>query len=107
MRATIGEPVRQPYPVHIERFNEVLRDRLSCLTRKTYAFAKAVVTWDALFSLALFEHNWLQPHLALLLPLAEPQRVRRYHRRSPASAIALTGHVWSWEESSCLPVRQH
>jgi hypothetical protein len=40
VRATIGEPVEQPYPVDIERLNGVLRDRLRCLTRKAHAFAK-------------------------------------------------------------------
>ena len=39
-RATLGAPVAQPVPVHGERLNGVLRDRLGCLTRKTYAFAK-------------------------------------------------------------------
>ena len=49
--ATIGAPAALPYPVHIERFNGVLRDRLGCLTRKTHAFAKEIALWDALFSL--------------------------------------------------------
>ena len=37
-------------PVHIERLNGVLRDRLACLTRKTLdAFAKSTSRWGALF----------------------------------------------------------
>jgi len=43
IRATIGAAapeIEQPVPVHIERLNRVLRDRLACLTRKTHAFAK-------------------------------------------------------------------
>ena len=60
---TIGAAeVEQPVPVHIERLNGVLRDRLACLTRKTHAFAKSTSTWEALFGLALFEHNWLRSH---------------------------------------------
>lgn len=51
IRATIGaagaEVEQQPVPVHIERLNGVLRDRLACLTRKTHAFAKSTATWDA------------------------------------------------------------
>jgi IS1 family transposase len=98
VRATIGDPVDQPYGVHLERLNGVLRDRLNCLTRKTHGFAKDVETWDALFSLVLFEHNWLRPHIALRVPLPEPRKERRYEWRSPAMAIGLTDHVWSWEE---------
>ncbi len=65
-RATIGgTAVEQPVPVHSERLNGVLRDRLACLTRKTHGFAKNTSTWDALFGLALFEHNWLRTHPAL------------------------------------------
>jgi hypothetical protein len=106
VRATIGEAADQPYAVHLERLNGTLRDRLNCLTRKTHAFAKDVATWDALFSLTLFEHNWLRPHLALRRPLAEPIDGRRYGRRSPAMALALTDHVWAWEEFLRLPVEQ-
>ncbi|MGH7863109.1 MAG: hypothetical protein ACREOS_12845 [Candidatus Dormibacteraceae bacterium] len=68
VRATIGEVVEQPFAVHLERLNGILRDRLNCLTRKTHGFAKEVNTWDALISLALFEHNWRRPHLALRVP---------------------------------------
>ena len=96
-RATIGvAPVEQPVPVHIERLNGVLRDRLACLTRKTHAFAKTAQTWDALFGLAIFEHNWLRAHPALSRPSTVPGRY--YDRRTPAIAIGLTDHRWSWRE---------
>jgi len=78
IRATIGKPVELPYAVHVERLNGTLRDRLNCLTRKTHAYARDVMTWDALFSLALFEHNWLRPHVALRLPVPEVHAGRRY-----------------------------
>jgi hypothetical protein len=97
IRAAIGDPIEQPYAVHLERLNGTLRDRLNCLTRKTHGFAKEVETWDALFSLALFEHNWLRPHSALRVTLPEPQDGRRYDRRTPAMALALTDHCWSWQ----------
>jgi IS1 family transposase len=98
VRATIGEPVEQPYPVHIERFNGVLRDRLGCLTRKTHAFAKDIALWDALFSVTLFEHNWIRPHIALRLRLPQPDNGRRYAQRTPAMAIGLTDHPWTWSD---------
>jgi IS1 family transposase len=98
VRATIGEPVDQPYPVHIERFNGVLRDRLGCLTRKTHAFAKEAVLWDALFGLTLFAHNWLRPHIALRLRLLQPVNGRHYDQQTPAMATGLTDHTWTWTE---------
>jgi IS1 family transposase len=100
IRATMGaasaEVEQQPVPVHIERLNGVLRDRLACLTRKTHAFAKSTSTWDALFGLALFEHNWLRAHSAL----SQPSSVsgRHYERRTPAMAIGLADRCWSWPE---------
>ena len=95
-RATLGAPVAQPVPVHSERLNGVLRDRLACLTRKTHAFAKTAPTWDALLGLAIFEHNWLRPHPALRQPTQAPGR--RYDQRTPAMALGLTDHRWTWAE---------
>ena len=106
VRTILGETADLPYAVHLERLNGTLRDRLNCLTRKTHGFAKRVVTWDALFALVLFEHNWLRPHFSLRLPLPEPHDARRYHRRSPAMALALTDHVWSWDEFLRRPVEK-
>jgi IS1 family transposase len=106
VRATIGEPVELPYAVYLERLNGTLRDRLGCLTRKTHAFTKRVATWDALLSLAVFTHNWIRPHLALRCPLAAPLDGRRYERRSPAMALGLSNHLWSWEEFLRRPVRR-
>ena len=83
--------------VHRERLNGVLRDRLNALTRKTHGLAKDVQTWDALVSLCLFEHNWLRPHPALREPAEGLAYGRRYRRRTPAMAIGLTDHVWTWD----------
>jgi hypothetical protein len=102
IRATIGAPVAQPVPVHGERLNGALRDRLACLTRKTHAFAKRAPTWDALVGLALFEHNWLRPHPALRQPSRAPDR--RYNQRTPAMALGLTDHPWTWTEFLSTPV---
>ena len=92
--------------MHLERLNGVLRDRLGCLTRKTDAFAKETATWDALVSLALFEHNWLRPHVALRMPLASLADHRRYGLRTPAMALNLTDHPWSWRQFVSFRVRQ-
>jgi hypothetical protein len=98
VRTVLGEPVASPYPVHEERLNGVLRDRLNALTRKTHAFAKDVRTWDALVTVCLFEHNWLRPHPALREQADNLPDRRRYRQRTPAMAIGLTDHIWNWEE---------
>lgn len=96
-RLTIGSAAApQPATVHIERLNGVFRDRLAALTRKTHAFAKSARTWDALFGLSVFEHNWLRDHSALSRPSTTPGR--RYERRTPAMEVVLTDHRWSWRE---------
>lgn len=106
VRRALGSAVDQPYPVHVERCNGALRDRLNCLTRKTHAFAKTVQTWDAAVGLALFAHNWLQPHIALRLPLEVPCDGRRYCQRTPAMAMGLTDHIWTFHEFLMRPVCQ-
>lgn len=95
-----GTAPPDPVPVHIERFNGVLRDRVACLGRRTHAFAKCVGTWRALVGLTLFWHNWLKPHPALRTPTTTPGTPsgRRYDQRSPAMAVGLTDHIWTWDE---------
>jgi hypothetical protein len=98
VRATIGDHVDQPYAVHLKRLNGIIRDRPNCLTRRTHGFAKEVDTWDALFSLVLFEHNWLRPHIALRIPLPEVLDDRRHAQRTPEMALNHTDHPWTWQE---------
>jgi hypothetical protein len=74
VRVVFGEEAALPYAVHLERLNGVLRDRLNCLTRQTHGFAKETENWDALVSLAIFEQNWLHPHIALRAPLGRTAR---------------------------------
>src|SRR5712692_6687070 len=45
----------------------------------------------------LFDHNFHRAHRALRLPVADCG-VRRYHHRSPAMALGLTNHRWSFLE---------
>ena len=94
VRQVLGKAVDCPYPVHEERLNGMLRDRLNALTRN----AKTTGTWDALVILCLFEHNWLRPHRALREAGKGPPEGRRYRPRTPAMAIGLTDHIWTWEE---------
>lgn len=71
---------------------------MACLTRKTHAFAKDARTWDAAVTLALFEHNWLRPHPALALRVPRTDQHQRYAPRTPAMALGLTDHSWTWTE---------
>ena len=105
VKATIGAPVVPPGTVRVERLNGVLRDRLNGLTRKTHAFAKTAITWDALLGLASFEHNWLRPHPALRVPLIgwTGCHDRRFERRTPAMALGLTDHPCTWTEFLTMP----
>lgn len=107
VRATVGTLAVQPYTVHIERLNGVLRDRLACLTRKTHAFAKRDATWDAALGLLLFEHNWLRCHPALRRPLTEPAAGRRYERRTPAMALDLADAPLTWLTFLTHPVTHY
>lgn len=96
IRAALGMAMEPAGTIHVERLNGALRDRLNALTRKTHAFAKHDDTWDALVGLQLFDHNFHRAHRALRLPVADG--VRRYHHRSPAMALGLTDHRWSFLE---------
>ncbi len=100
-RATFGPAVAQPALVHVERRNGVCRDRLNALTRKTHAFAKTATTWDALLDLHVFEQNWLHLHPALQTPAVVAGRV--YDKRTPAMALHLTDHAWTWHQFLTTP----
>lgn len=105
IKAVLGKRVAHPGTIHVERFNGCLRDRLNALTRKTHAFAKTDVTWDTLVTLQIFEHNWLRAHPALRVRIS--QDPPRYDSRSPAMALGLSDHVWSWKEFLLLPSLYH
>jgi hypothetical protein len=107
VRPVLGEAVDGPYPVHEERWNGVLRDRLNALSRKTHAFAKTVETWDARVILCWFEHNGLRPHRALREAQEGLPEGRRDRPRTPAMAIGLTDHIWTWEEFLTFPHHQY
>ncbi len=98
VRAVLGEASTCPSVVCEERLNGVLRDRLNCLTRKTHAFAKQGRTWKAAVVLCLFEHNWIRAHRALREAAENLPQRQRYQRRTPAMAMGLSDHIWSWTE---------
>ncbi len=96
IRAALGAAMESAGTVHVERLNGALRDRESALTRKTHAEALRDATCDALVGLQLFDHTFHRAHPALRLPAGEG--VHRYQHRSPAMALGLTEHLWSFQE---------
>jgi hypothetical protein len=107
VRPVLGEAVDGPDPVHEERWNGVLRDRLNALSRKTHAFARTVETWDARVILCGFEPNGLRPHRALREAQEGLPEGRRDRPRTPAMAIGLTDPIWTWEEFLTFPHHQY
>ena len=87
IRAALGAGLEPVGTVHVERLNGALRDRL-----------------NALVTLQLFDHNFQRAHRALRLPFEDG--VRRYRQRSPAMALGLSDHLWSFQEvlTSRIPI---
>jgi hypothetical protein len=96
VRATLGTRMKPAGTVHVERLNGALRDRLNALTGKTHAFARRDATFDALVGLQLFDHNFQRAHPALRLDACDGKH--RYQQRSPAMALGLTDHRWSFPQ---------
>ncbi len=53
----------------------------------------------------MFEQNWLRPHPALRHPVVAAATGRLYDPRTPAKALRLTDHVWTWREFLMTPTR--
>lgn len=100
--AAIGPLLAGATCAHVERLHGCLRDHLACLTRKTHAFAKTVRTWQAAVGLAVFVHNWLRMHASLREP-TDDLPGRRSRQRTPAMAVGLSDHCWSWQEFLTTP----
>ena len=94
----------------IERLNLSIRQHVAALARKVISFAKTETGLSN--QLALFQayYNFCLPHLALRLPLPEPQptkgngSAKKWQPRSPAMAAGLTDHLWRLEALLLLPV---
>jgi hypothetical protein len=97
VRHRFGVATLDPRTVRVERLNGVIRDRLNCVTRRTHAFAKRKGTWDAAVGLCIFAHNWITPHRALREKAPDLPAGHQYRKRTPAMAVGLTDHAWTWE----------
>jgi len=76
---------------------EQLAQKAGLIPSTIVRIAKSASTWDALFELVLFEHNWLRPHPALSQPGSSVPG-RYYERPTPAMAIGLADRRCSWQE---------
>jgi len=98
IRLALGKSAGPAGTTHVERLNGALCDRLNALTRKTQAEALREATWDALLGLQIFDHTFSRAHRALRLPLLVPDGTHRYQHCSPAMALGLTDHLWSFHD---------
>ncbi len=62
-----------------------MRNRLACVTRKTYAFVEGPATWDAALSLAIVEHTGAGPS-----SLMDPGREAEAPPTRPAPNVGLS-----------------
>jgi transposase-like protein/IS1 family transposase len=88
----------------IERVNLTFRQCVSCLSRRTWAYAQSErhlllhCEWFRLY------YHFVRPHESLREPLTGLKR--RYRQRTPAMALGLTDCVWSVRDLLHYPVPQ-
>jgi IS1 family transposase len=84
----------------VERLSLTLRHLVAALRRQTWALAYNVRTLRWRVALAAAYYNFCRTHHALRVPMEQG----RYHGRTPAMALGVTGHVWSVQEFITRPV---
>jgi IS1 family transposase/transposase-like protein len=88
----------------IERLNLTIRQLVSALARKVITLAKSESGLETQLSLCRAYYNFCLPHVALRLPLAEPQPTKgngspkKWQPRSPAMAADLTDQLWRLQD---------
>jgi hypothetical protein len=84
---------------YVERDNLTSRQSNGRLVRKTLSHSKRKVFLQRHIDLEDAVFNFVRPHSALKVQLAQPERYgRKWHSRTPAMAAGLTDHIWSLEE---------
>ena len=86
----------------IERVNLTFRQGVSCLSRRTWAYAQS--DYHLIMHCEWFRayYHFVRPHESLRLPL--PGLKRRYRSRTPAMALGLTDRVWTVRDLLHYPV---
>jgi len=105
-RSRYGDvPLEKISTVYIERHNLTLRHENRRLTRKTIAFSKKVTPLRAQMFIYQGCYNFVRPHRALKLPLADDNSTaRNWQSRTPAMAAGLSDHIWSLRELMSLKI---
>ena len=88
----------------IERRNGTARLMSAVQTRKTLAFSREPDAKLATGWWTLTVYNWIRPHRSLRQLLPQPQAKKKYQPRSPAMALGLTDHIFSFAEILHSPV---
>ena len=84
---------------YVERDNLTSRQSNGRLVRKTLSHSKKKFYLQRQLDLEDAVFNFVRPHGALKLKLAEPGLYgRQWEQRTPAMAAGLTDHIWSLEE---------
>jgi transposase-like protein/IS1 family transposase len=88
----------------IERVNLTFRQCVSCLSRRTWAYAQSEC--HLLMHCEWFRayYHFARPHESLRVPLHGLKR--RYRSRTPAMALGLTDRIWSVRDLLHYPVQQ-
>ncbi len=86
--------------VYIERLNLTIRHLVAALRRRTWALAHTGQGLRWRVALAAGYYNFCRPHQALRVPLGDG----RFHRRTPAMALGVTGHPWTVQAFILHPV---
>lgn len=84
---------------YVERDNLTSRQSNGRLVRKALSHSKKKLYLQRQLDLEDAVFNFVRPHSALRLKLAEPGLYgRQWEQRTPAMAAGLTDHIWSLEE---------
>lgn len=84
---------------YVERDNLTSRQSNGRLVRKTLSHSKKKLYLQRQLDLEDAVFNFVRPHAALRLKLAEPGLYgRQWEQRTPAMLAGLTDHIWSLEE---------
>lgn len=84
---------------YVERDNLTSRQSNGRLVRKTLSHSKKKNFLQRHIDLEDAIFNFVRPHSALKIKLAQPGRyARRWEKRTPAMAAGLTNHIWTLEE---------